>query len=283
MDPQKIIDKISDLPTLPSVAMRINTELENESLTANKLGKIISEDTALASKLLRLANSAFYGLPSKVTTMDRAVTLLGFNTIKNLALSIAIYNFFEKDDTSSVDVRGLWEHSLGCAVAAKILAEKSNKRLGDDAFLLGILHDIGKIVFIKHSLADMEKVQQRTAGLGIEQAGAEKEVFGLTHQEVGTLLLRKWNFPETIISGVRLHHDLSLDTKKLDYDTAQTIRALIVGNQMAKALSFGQSIIPKHITIPPKMWNFLGVKKDDMSSLKAAMKDQYGKILAAWS
>ncbi|MCK5226841.1 MAG: HDOD domain-containing protein, partial [Desulfobulbaceae bacterium] len=137
MSIKKILEKTGDMPTLPSVAARINSEMLKESLTARRLGAIISEDAALTAKILRLANSAFYGLSSQVVSVEKAIIILGFNAVKNLALSISIYSFFRKGIKTNIDVQGLWNHCLGCAVAAKILVEKTDKRLGDDAFLFG--------------------------------------------------------------------------------------------------------------------------------------------------
>jgi len=283
MDAQKIIAGITDLPTLPSVALRINDELNNESLTAKKLAKIISADAAFASKILRIANSAFYGLPTKVGSVEKAVMLLGFNMIKNLALSLSIYKLFNRDSGPRINIKGLWEHSLGCAVTSKILAEKKNKGLGEDVFLLGILHDIGKLAILKQNPADMEKVQQLIVDMGVEQAEAESEILGCTHQKIGTLLLRQWKFPESIIAGVRLHHNFPPYPTKIDQYTAQSISTLVVGNQMSKALSLGQSLNPKYHAIPPQLWAMLNVKKEDMPSLCATTREQYGNLINAWS
>ena len=283
MSIKKILEKTGDMPTLPSVAARINSEMLKESLTARRLGAIISEDAALTAKILRLANSAFYGLSSQVVSVEKAIIILGFNAVKNLALSISIYLFFRKGIKTNIDVQGLWNHCLGCAVAAKILVEKTDKRLGDDAFLFGVIHDIGKIILINNHLTEMEKVLGIMKEQKISQNAAENEVFGFTHQKLGGLLLKEWKFPENIIAGVRLHHDLPPNPKKLDHDAAQTIRALCIGNQMAKALALGKSTDPGRMAIPPQMWKFLGAGKDDLPALSARIKEEYGNILTAWA
>ncbi|MCK5437610.1 MAG: HDOD domain-containing protein [Desulfobulbaceae bacterium] len=282
MNTKDIIEKVGELPTLPTIAARINSEMQNESLTAKLLGKILSDDTSLTAKVLRLANSAFYGMPKKVTSVEKAVMILGFNTVKNLALSVSIYSFFKTNKKTKIDVLGLWNHSLACAVCSQMLIEKTCKRLGDDAFLFGIIHDIGKVILINIKLDDMEKVIQIMNDREIIQNEAEEEVFGFTHQKIGTLLLRQWNFPENLIAGVRLHHDLPPITKKLDQDTAQLVKALCVGNQLSKALSLGKSTDPKRQTVPRSMFKSLGFNKEDLPGLCTLIKENYTQFIEAW-
>ena len=282
MNTKDIIEKVGELPTLPTVADRINSEMQNESLTAKLLGKILSEDTSLAAKVLRLANSAFYGMPKKVTSVEKAVMILGFNTVKNLALSVSIYSFFQTGRKTEIDVQGLWKHCLGCAVCSQKLMEKTSRRLADEAFLFGIIHDIGKVILINIRLEEMEEVIQLMNNRGITQNEAETEIFGFTHQKIGVLLLKQWNFPENLTAGVRLHHDLPPVTKKLDQETAQLVRAVCAGNQLSKALSLGKSTDPKRRTVPATMLKALGVSKEYLPGLCTMIKQDYMQFLEAW-
>jgi putative nucleotidyltransferase with HDIG domain len=277
-----LIEKVGDLPTLPTVVARINSEIENESLTAHGLGSIISEDYALTSKILRLSNSAFYGMPKQISSVDKAVTILGFDTVKNLALSLSVYSLFADKEKTSIDIGGLWNHSLACAVCAKMLIEKSSRQLAEEAFLFGILHDIGKVIFINNDLAGMEKAIKISQEKDIPQSEAEVEVFGFNHQRAGAALVKEWKFPESIVAAIKLHHDLPPETKKLVPDTASLVRAICVANQMAKALSLGRSTNPKRRDIPKIMWKFLDINRDDLPGLSAKIKDNYNTILRDW-
>lgn len=283
MDIRTFIEKTGDLPTLPTVATRITTEMEEESLTAKSLGAIIAEDASLTAKLLRLSNSAFYGMAQKISSIDKAVMILGFNTVKSLALSVSVYSFFQKGIKTTIDVTGLWNHSLGCAVSCKLLVENSNRKLADEAFLFGIIHDIGKVIFINNDLARMEEVCARVTNDGISQSDAEEEVFGFNHQALGAALLKEWKFPNAIISGVKMHHDLPPDTRKLDPDTGQLVRATCVGDQLAKALSLGVSTDMQRQTIPNDMWKFFGLDRADLPALGLKIKDNYNNLLSAWN
>lgn len=279
---KKLIESIGDLPTLPTVAARINAEMNNDALTAKSLGKIIADDTALASKIMRLSNSAFYGQAKQINNIDKAVMVLGFDTIRSLAMSVSIFSIFEKHIETCIDVEGLWRHSLGCAVAAKVLAGKSNKSLGDEAFLYGIIHDIGKIVFISKKFKEFELVLQISKEKDIPGSDAEIEIIGFSHQAIGAMLLDHWNFPQEIIAGVKMHHTLDADLKKLSPSAATLVRAVSVGNQMAKALSLGKSTDAKRQPIPEILWKFLGIKRDDLAALRNNINEDYGSTLEAW-
>ncbi|MCJ7601226.1 MAG: HDOD domain-containing protein [Desulfobulbaceae bacterium] len=279
---QDLISQIGDLPTLPAVASRINREMASESLNAKLLGEIIIDDTALAAKILRLANSAFYGLQKQVTTLNKAVMILGFNTVKNLALSVSIYSFFKERPGSPIDVKGLWLHSLGCAVAAKIITEKLNKKLGEDAFLFGILHDIGKIVSINAMPQDYEKILLLIRERHMPEGDAEMEVMGFNHQRLGSQLLEIWKFPDNIVQAVKYHHDPQLKTAKIDPQMKDLIRALFLGNQMAKALHLGKSTYPVREEIPKIVWQSLNIKRSQINDIAGAIRSNYALLLEAW-
>lgn len=278
-----IIAKIGDLPSLPTVAARINAEIENEALTAKILGTMLSEDPSLAARMLRLANSAFYGMPRQIASIERAVMILGFDTVKNLALSVSIFSFFKQGGSPSIDVSGLWNHSLGTAVCARTLVARTNVKLAEQAFLLGIVHDIGKTILISQCLSDMERVCRMVREDKATQEEAELQVFGFSHQAIGAFLLKEWKFPETIVLGVKRHHDLPPEVKDCDPDSAHLVRALGVANQFAKVLSFGVSTNLNRDVIPSVLWGYLGVGRSDLAAVSAIAREDYQRILLSWN
>lgn len=283
MNFEKLISQTDDLPTLPMVAARINQEMHNEALTAKLLGEIIIEDTALAAKVLRLANSAFYGLQKKVTTLNKAAMVLGFNTVKNLAMSVSIYALYKKKNDSLIDFEGLWQHSLGCAVAAKMLIENIDAKLADEVFLFGILHDIGKIIIINAVPREYEKILQLMDEQNIPENEAELQVIGTTHQKLGVLLMDHWKFPDTIIQAVKYHHEPDLKKKKLDPHLKDLISALFLANQLAKALSMGKSTNPVREEIPKVIWESLNINRDKLRNMSMAIKKKYSILLEEWN
>ncbi|MDD5759427.1 MAG: HDOD domain-containing protein [Desulfobulbaceae bacterium] len=279
---QEIIAKVGNLPSLPTVAARINTEIESEGLSAKRLGAIISEDPALASRMLRLSNSAFYGMPRQISTIERAVMVLGFDTVKNLALSISIFSFFEKGISPAIDVIGLWNHSLGVAVCARALVMRLNFKLAEQAFLLGIVHDVGKIALVNLCLADMEQVCRLIGQDGMSEEEAEMQVFGFTHQRIGSMLIKEWKFPEMMVMAVKSHHELPPVLKECDEEIAHLIRCLCVANQFAKALALGVSTNQKREAIPSVMWGYLGVERQDIAGLSTVIREDYQRIIQSW-
>lgn len=278
-----IIDKIGDLPSLPTVAARINMEIEDEALTAKTLGVILSEDPSLVSRVLRLANSAFYGMPRQIASIERAVMILGFDTVKNIALSVSVFSFFKQGKSTTIDVNGLWNHSLGTAVCARVLMSRINGKLAEQAFLLGIVHDIGKTVLISQSLREMEEVRELVCEGKTPLGEAEAKVFGFTHQVIGALLLKEWKFPESIVTGVKVHHTLPPELKNCEPETAQLAYAVSVANQFAKVLAFGVSTNPQREAIPSVLWGYLGVSRSDLATVSALAREDYQRILQSWN
>lgn len=280
--PQDIIAKVGNLPSLPAVAARINAEIENEALSAKLLGAILSQDASLAARVLRLSNSAFYGMPRQIVSIEKAVMVLGFDTVKNLALSVSIFSFFKTGVSPTIDVMGLWNHSLGVAVSARTLMRRTNPKLAEQAFLFGIIHDIGKIILINHCLKDMEEVVRLIEAGGLSQEEAENQVFGFTHQKIGALLIREWKFPDCMIAGVKHHQDLPPEVKGCDQDTGHLVRTLCVANQLAKALALGISTNPRRESVPSVLWEQLGVDRQDLPGLSTMIREDYQDILQSW-
>lgn len=282
MNLSKFVKKIHDLPTISFVASQINAEEKKESLTAKSLSEIIARDPALTSKVLKLANSAYYGLIKQVNTLDRAVTVLGFNTIKSLALTVAVYNFFKSDLGKSVDIKGLWFHSLGCAVASKALISMSDPKLGEQAFVAGIIHDIGTIAIAHYLPEDMAEIIRLLHDLQSPRIEIEKDILGFTHQRIGGLLADQWNFPDEYIEAIKYHHGPF--PSKIDDNpvSGQLIRAVYIGNQLAKVMRFGNSIDPTVTKIPLSIWQALSVSRNCLQELRERINADYEKMCEAW-
>lgn len=287
MDIKEFLEKIKDLPTISSVASQINVESKKESLTAKSLSTIIKQDPSLTSKILKLANSAYYGLVKQVDTLDRAVTVLGFNTIKSLALTVSVYKFFKKDSGGEFDIKGLWDHCLGCAVAARVLISEANPKLEEQAFVSGILHDVGKIAIAQYLPDEMSYLIGLIDNLGSQQekrqeGEIEQEVLGFTHQKVGGRIATQWNFPDEYINTIKFHHGPF--TAKLDEDAASAalVRSVCVGNQLAKVMGIGKSTDQRTEKIPAETWQALNITKEKIPGLRDKIKADHQKIMESW-
>jgi HD-like signal output (HDOD) protein len=284
MNVSEFINNITDLPTLPTVAIQINQEIKNDNLTAKSLGEIVHNDPALTSRVLRLANSAYYGLVSRIDTLDRAITVLGINTLKNLALTISVFKVFHDNKHQNIDMEALWHHCLGCAVASKAIVAHTDPALAEQAFLSGIIHDIGKIA-IAHAMPDkMAEIIDNLQNTDSTESEIENKVLGFTHQNVGSLLADKWKFPIQYCKAIKFHHTpYSLEPPPfINREESILISSVYVGNQIAKAMSFGASTDPKAMKIDHEMWLSLDIDREQISGFRDQIKEDYEIISSEW-
>ena len=198
------IENIISLPTVPGNLKRISGIIEKPGLTLDEIGRFVASDPALASKVLKMVNSAMYGFPGRITAVSYAVMLLGLNVVKGLLLGIAVFDIMEQT------MRGLWAHSVGCAVAARCIAGKKGIKDPEEFSIAGLLHDIGKAILVLEYQKEYEKAMEGAAEAKIPIYEAEKKVFSDGHAEVAMWLAEKWRFPRNLVEVIGYHHRPSL-------------------------------------------------------------------------
>ncbi len=206
-DLKKRLSNIKNLPTLPTVANNVIKLTQNPDSTAFDIAEAISLDQSLATKVLKTANSAYYGFPRKITTINYAIVVLGLSNIKNIVLSTSIMGRFSKtDDNQLLDRRDFWKHSLLCGIISKKIAEHMGIKTAEEMFMCGLLHDFGKMI-LDHFFHD-EFVMALTLckNEGITLVEAENKTFGFNHSGVGALLLKRWSLPISLVNAVEGHH-----------------------------------------------------------------------------
>jgi len=202
-----VINKIDDLPSLPLIIHKILSLTQDENSQTSQLAKVISNDQALTAKVLRIANSPLYHVSSVVTSISHAVTLLGFRTIRNLALGLStIDTFNESEDSQFLPRQQFWEHSLACAHCCKAVADRIRHRLPDEAFVGGLLHDIGRMVFTQFFPESFNHALREALVTRRPLIDLEREEVGIPHTLVGKLLLQKWKLPPSLADAVQSHH-----------------------------------------------------------------------------
>ncbi len=199
-----LIAQIESMPTLPTVALRVMEVTSNPESSM----EIIGPDISLTAKILKIANSPFYGLTREVSSLQHAVTVLGFKEIRNMVIStVAFESFknFKQDD--KFDINKFWRHSFCCGLAAKIIAVDL-KSSSNELFVAGLIHDIGKLVMYIAFPVEFLKLVDMMSPLKLKYTAfeIEKNVFEMIHDEVGMKLLKKWLFPESLITAVGFHH-----------------------------------------------------------------------------
>ena len=211
MDKEKslegFIGGIENLPTLPGIAIRILEAVQKEEPDINEISDIISTDPPLSARVLRLVNSSFFNLPTKITSVLHSTKMLGSNTVTNIALGFSLVNNFQPKKTNGFDFTGFWKNSLVGAISAKLLAEKLDPEFLDNAFFMGLLQNIGTLTFVHCMPAQYNLVLSEIEKTASDCQDAEQFVLGYNHQEIGEYLMKSWGLPETLYMPVGFHHN----------------------------------------------------------------------------
>ncbi len=207
------LKEISHIATLPEVTLKIIDLVEDPSSSAQDLHVVISNDPALCSRILKVVNSSFYGLPGQIASINRAIVMLGLNAVKNIAIAASLAKLFRGGElTPFFSAKELWDHSNAVAIAAKMISDRLGMGLGDEAYLAGLIHDIGIMVEMQYdrsSLIDaIDRCNVDASGKpSVSLMDTEEEVFGANHQDFGKGLCEKWKFPAPFIAAAGFHHN----------------------------------------------------------------------------
>ena len=218
----RALASVSDIATLPEVTVKIIEIVEDPHSTARDLHQVIKMDPALSTKVLKVVNSAFYGLPGQIASVDRAIVLLGMSAVKNIAVAASIARLFKSGKMSEqFSAKDLWRHSVAVGAAARMIAKTSGQPAGlDEVFLAGLIHDIGILVERQAFGEQLSEVIARcSAGEG-RFSDMETAVIGADHQAFGDALTTRWKFPRHLRATVGFHHypeKLSAELQKLGY------------------------------------------------------------------
>ena len=210
---QTAIREISHIATLPEVTLKIVELVEDPSSTAQDLHNVIANDPALSSRILKVVNSSFYGLPGQIGSINRAIVMLGLNAVKNIAIAASLAKLFRGGDLShGFSARAVWEHAVACGAITKMVADTAKVGFSDEAFLGGLMHNIGLMVEMQF---DRNKLIEVVQTLGVNGEGVpandmrdvEAQFFGADHQDFGKGLCEKWKFPNNFILVTGYHHN----------------------------------------------------------------------------
>lgn len=201
-----IIQNIINLPSLPSVTMEIISIIDNPDTDIQTLSKIIAKDQVLASKVLKVANSPFYSYPRVISTIDFAIKILGFDTLKEVVISISFINYFRNYKSNLIDFQKFWKHSIISSIICRELAKSIKYKISGEAFVSGLIQDIGIFIMSQFFQNEFKLLVEKINNENVDFLEAEKELYGFTHGEIGSWLLERWNFPAQLIEAVLGHH-----------------------------------------------------------------------------
>jgi putative nucleotidyltransferase with HDIG domain len=209
---KRVISGLGAIPTPPRIYLHLTEALNSPYSSIDEVGEIVQQDAGLTLKLLQIANSVHFGAARRIVTPMEAVQMVGLEILRGLVLCIHAFKFYQDKNFKSLSPSELWDHSLRTAAVARKLARYENlpDTLCEEAFISGLLHDIGKLVMAANADTEYQIVMQRSRAEGVPVDRIEQEIFGATHAQVGAYLLGLWGLPEPVVNNVELHHSLDL-------------------------------------------------------------------------
>lgn len=270
---QALLNKFTELKTLPHVAIRLSKLISDENSNIREFENLIKMDPTLVLRLLRTANSSYYGLRQKISSISRAVILIGRENLRNMIVTVALKDIFESGSSEDVfSKRQLWLHCAAVAICSQMISERIFSKKGDDAFLCGILHDIGMIVEnqVAHDLFIQACKTYEPKSKPITDY--EREIIGTDHCAVGYLLIRDWQLPVEVQEGIKQHH------RKLEDVSPSSITGIIqIAEYFVSKLSY--TALPKADAIlsPPLVAHI----SDNIEEYKVLINDLPDEMLKA--
>jgi putative nucleotidyltransferase with HDIG domain len=224
-----IVGRIRKLPSLPSIYVALQSIVRDESVTLSDVAKLVAADSALAARVLQIVNSAFFRLSRKISNIEQAVSYLGFQAIRNLALSVEIFSRWPGGACPTLDLNRLQGHAHAVAAAASALTAKTP--LADDAMLAGLLHDIGYWILAQECPEDLSKAIDLAASSGVALHAAESQIIGASHAEIGAYLLGIWGLPYPVVEAVAHHHQ----PERVTHSSFDVLAAIVIGHSLVPA------------------------------------------------
>jgi HD-like signal output (HDOD) protein len=264
---KKEVRKIKNLPTVPGIVAKISRMVENPETSAAEVGRLISQDQVLSAKVLRMANSAFFGMSRKISSISQALVILGFEVVKGLVLTSSVFDMIQKS------MAGLWEHSIGCAAASGAVATILGREDAEEILVAGLLHDLGKVVLALNLPDEMRLVMNKVASGDILFYEAENQILDFDHSELGQWLAEHWNLPESLAEPMRLHHRPEKAVLKPECTAIVHIADIII---RAKGFGNGGDMLVPPISMAA--WEMLGLKKTDFLPILETLEPKLASL-----
>ncbi len=255
----KVKDSIERMPSLSPVIHKINEVANSAKSSAQDLTDVIQLDPVLTAKVIRMVNSAYFGLQNEVKSLKPAVIMLGLNTIKNVALSSAFLGKVSLNKNTKLNGEEFWKHSLGVAVASKLIARKLgvDPKLLEEYFIAGLIHDIGKVLINNFFPEEMNTILEEALRKEEGITDLERRVLGLTHEEIGIAIGKKWRFANNLLYSMGRHHQ-----PVMQGDSAVFSMVVSVADNFVKILKVGFSGNYKIEHMPDELWKHLNLNEE---------------------
>jgi putative nucleotidyltransferase with HDIG domain len=272
-DLASLLDEDVALVSLPHIFTEINRVISDPRSSAVHVADVISKDPNLTARLLRIVNSAFYGFPSKIDTISRAVTILGSRQLSTLALGTSVLEIFKDIPATLVDMKSFWEHSVACGIAARMIASYKNIVNTERLFVAGLLHDIGRLITYRYLPEQGREMLLYAQQNDCLLRSAELKVLGFDHSQIGTMLMQKWKLPVILEQAVGYHHQPMLSQYIQEASIVHVadilINALMIGTS-------GERFVPPVI---PEVWTELGLPTEIFTGSVQLVDRQVAEVI----
>lgn len=259
--PRELKGMIKDIPTLPVIYQELFQKMQDPDISVPQIAEIIAIDQGLSAKVLHLVNSAFYGYSKEVKTISRAVVILGFKAVRSASLAISVFDFFGDEESTQIDMNQFWRHSIAVASTCKVLAAELRINQQEEAFIVGLLHDVGKLIEKRYFSQDFEELCQVAEEQHLSWFATENALFQIHHASIGKVIFRDWNFPPSVVDAVQFHHKPEASVK------APQLTALVnVADYMAYTLGHGAPGAYPPEDCSQAALDLLGLERDDLAS-----------------
>ena len=267
---QRAMSRVTEIGSLPEITTKIVAVVENPRSTAADMHDIVKNDPALATKILKVVNSAFYGLPSQIASLDRAIIMLGLSAVKNIALAASLARFFKGDWGSEHFVpTDLWRHCIAVGVCARSLAQRGRQAQADEYFVAGLVHDMGLLVEAQLFPDKFRALIDSCVATRQDFCRAEQEALGADHQTFGTALAAKWRFPPALRYGAGYHHD----PRPLQPEFNRIVTLICVADTLCCQMQHGFYLTAHTQSVTPDMRALIGVDEAGLAELQAGLAD----------
>ncbi|MFQ5481751.1 MAG: HDOD domain-containing protein, partial [Nitrospinaceae bacterium] len=267
---ESLVAESSRLSSLPEIFFMINEVINDPNSSFGDVARVIGFDASLSVRLLKIVNSPFYSFPNKIETITHAISIVGTEQLRDLALATTMFSTFEGISHEQVDMNSFWRHSLGCGIIARILALHCRQTNSERFFLTGILHDIGRLILLENLPGETFKVLASFQEKDRLLYEIELEHLGFHHGEVGAALCRAWHLSPTLQEVIACHHHPD-QAKKFPLETG----ILHLSNLMATAMGLGTSGDPRVPPLNAGVWDKLGLTLDHLAMLWDQVEPQY--------
>ena len=269
-----LVKNASNPKVLPFVAQRVLEKVNDDNTTIADMTDIIEKDQTISASILRISNSAFYGLRAEVSSLRQAILVLGLNAIKDLVITVSTKSQFKN---FGITEKMMWDHAVGAGIAARLISSELEREVRDVSFLSGLMHDFGKVVMNNASHDAYLEVMQKTYNEGMHAIDAEEAVFGYNHTEVGSLVMSGWGFPPVYVEVLDKHHLRNCVLNEIkDAKIARSIACINLADNFCKTLGIGyRNPYPDIVLEELPSKTFLGLSNERIEDLKGSIESCY--------